>query len=93
MHNGSLERIVADKACGPSDTALFAAGWLASLIAGDPQRWNSASNLAEIENFVGDRNRLALLDSTGTWNIIGEQLGHWVGGTWLSNQKAVAWLA
>lgn len=93
MHNGTLSKLPARHFSGPSDSALFAQEWLPRQVAGAPLQWHQAEHLQAIEAFAGTRNRFVLLDSQGTWRVVGAHEGFDVGGTWLSNPRAKAWLS
>ena len=93
MHNGSVAGLPAVPDTGPSDTALLLHTWIAPRMSARPHVWSEPDLLGQLAAFVGERNRLVLLDSTGAWRVIGEQEGFRVGGTWLSNPRARAWLS
>lgn len=92
MHNGSFRRLPVHAHSGPSDTAVFVSKWLPRRIGQAPAQWHAKEHLEAMAAFAGERNRLVLLDTHGTWRVLGTHEGFEVGGTWLSNPKAKAWL-
>jgi hypothetical protein len=92
MHNGCLPSMGANADDGPSDTALLVHGWLRQRLQASPATWCGQDVQRQLANVVGPHNRLVLLDSEGTWRRIGAEQGFDVGGTWVSNIKAQAWL-
>lgn len=97
MHNGSLPFLQASEAEGLSDSALLLQSWLVPRLTASSQpyrgfndRWKES--LRELRSLWPARNRLVLLNHLGQWESLAKKKGFRLGGTWVSNPKAKAWV-
>lgn len=91
IHNGILQ---IESSQEMSDTGHFVHGWLEPLLKRHSRNiWKDHVFKSIAESFIGDYNKMVLMDSDGNWTIYNEEKGHWDGGSWYSNSdyKPKAW--
>jgi hypothetical protein len=84
IHNGVLPWSSSSKM---SDTGCF----VQEVLIPNEGKIRSKRFRESIEDFIGVRNKLAFLDSSGRLTIYNEDSGHWNGGVWYSNGSYVDW--
>jgi hypothetical protein len=89
-HNGILPGFDPPKSWDMSDTAMFCRTTLykrsaAELMSDETAIW--------LQSWIGDHNKLVLMDSAGGVRIINEKAGVWDGEYWYSNETYKAWRA
>lgn len=83
VHNGILP---IDARGDESDTAVFTRRVLAAL----PPDWYRSYGLRHlVEGYLGDRNKMVVMDRTGHSVILNEHLGEWFEGVWYSNSSYI----
>lgn len=89
IHNGNLEHKLKEKLENSSDTRVFVENYLRPIFAHpelkDTTFWAGGSFKWLMEEMLGLRNKIAILNADGIISIYNQQAGEWEKEVWFSN--------
>lgn len=86
IHNGVVQDKLGFDVKGCSDTGLFVKHILRPTFKRGNRVWKTPAYKWCVENSIGSKNKMVIMDKDGDFTILNEKEGKWENGVWFSNE-------